>query len=230
MSNIKWAIWRSSSLRASSGSRLCGSSERLNAIAAGRAWLGRPPALQAVTAIVIARVRESVFKSNVRKVRAPTIAFILLAACAAVQIAYYLPRLPAVIVSHFNAAGIADGWEAKPFFLEFYVIILVMLGLIFLLVPRLMYVIPVEMINLPNKAYWLAPERRASSLAFFVDHFEIFGAATLVLLVCFMQLTMVANLSAPVVFPTLTALVLLAAYFAFAIVWLVIAFRRFPKV
>lgn len=148
---------------------------------------------------------------------------------AAVQIAYYFPRLPATVASHFDALGEPNRFEPKGVFLELYVVVLLLLAAIYLVLPRLMLVMPAEYINLPNKDYWLAPERREATVDFFSDRFIIFGAGTLALVVLMFQLGITANLTGQP-FPSAIAFWVLGAYLAFTLVWLGAIFVRFSRV
>lgn len=153
----------------------------------------------------------------------------VLLAAAAVQIAYYFPRLPDVVASHFNAAGTPNSWEPKQLFLWLYVIVLLAITAVGLLVPRVILTVPPEMINLPNKDYWLAPERRAMTMEYFLDHFSIFAAGTLTLIVCVFQLVFVADLSGASGLPSTSPWVLLAGYFIFAAIWMTTLFLKFRR-
>ncbi len=162
--------------------------------------------------------------------RKSAVVIVALLAVAAVQIAYYAPRLPETVASHFNAAGIPNSWEPKQLFLELYVVILLSVTAVYVLVPRLIGILPVEMINLPNKNYWLAPERHATTIEYFLDHFAIFGAGTLVLLVTMFQLCINANLLGQTNFPSVVAMLFAAAYLVFVVTWVTTLFLRFRRV
>ena len=81
------------------------------------------------------------------------------------QIAYFYPQLPAQVASHFNFWGEADAWMPKENFLIFHAILLVFILGTTSLIPSLFNKLPDSFINIPNKSYWFAPERRAESLS-----------------------------------------------------------------
>lgn len=166
---------------------------------------------------------------NPSAVRKSVMPIFILLAVAAVQIAYYFPRLPATVASHFDAAGLPNRFEPKGTFLELYVVVLVFLAAIYLVLPRLLLVMPAQYINLPNKEYWLAPERREVTMEFFLDRFTVFGAGTLVLVVAVFQLGITADLGQQT-FPSTTAFWLLGVYALFAAVWLGSMVIRFSRV
>jgi ABC-type Fe3+ transport system permease subunit len=73
-------------------------------------------------------------------------------------------RLPERLASHFNLAGDPDGWMSRSSHL--WMMGLLAFGLS-LLVVGLFYglrFLPVSMINLPQREYWLAPERQRQTL------------------------------------------------------------------
>lgn len=80
------------------------------------------------------------------------------------QCVFYYPNLPEMMATHFNGAGEADGWMAKPNFFLFEVGILLLIVLQFTFMPWLIGKMPKAFINMPNKEYWFAEERRAETL------------------------------------------------------------------
>jgi hypothetical protein len=76
-------------------------------------------------------------------------------------------RLPDPVASHFNGRGVADGWMARSNYLAFTVGLAIFLpGIVVGLCFALRYM-PDSTINLPNRKYWLAPERRTQTKAHF---------------------------------------------------------------
>lgn len=74
------------------------------------------------------------------------------------------PQLPPRVASHFNAQGVADGWMTKDQYTLFNIAIQVFVGGILVAIALLIHLIPDLFINIPRKKYWLAPERRKSTL------------------------------------------------------------------
>jgi uncharacterized membrane protein len=152
--------------------------------------------------------------------------FLALLAAALLQMAWYYPRLPERMASHFDVAGRANGFLPKPAFFILYAVVLALLSVVFLLTPMLLARLPNSAINLPNRDYWLAPERRVLALAK-VQAFSVgFGNVMLLFLLLVFRDVMRANL---LEMPKLTMriwvfLVLLAA---FSIVWTVRLLRSF---
>jgi uncharacterized membrane protein len=145
---------------------------------------------------------------------------LLLILLALLQAVHYWPLLPDPMATHFDDAGKADGWSSKSSFFASNLIFTIGMALLFLALPLLLDKVPNEWINMPNKGYWLAPERRAATIEAIQRWSEWLGAATVALLLGMAQLTIAANLSGG---NTLGQgfWVLFGAYVAFMLAWLV---------
>lgn len=131
------------------------------------------------------------------------------------------PMLPERVASHFGPSGMPNGWMTKEQFYIIYALVLIpALVVEFFVVKRISRKSDAR-INLPNKEYWLAPERREETFTYFRKFFAWYGCALLALLVSVMGLTLRANLDAeprlPTA-PTITAIVLFVLYNVAAIV------------
>jgi len=91
----------------------------------------------------------------------PLLPFVL----AGVQALFWRTRLPERVATHFDGAGNPNGWMGRDAALWFGLGMCVFLQCVFLGVGRLIRAVPDSMINLPDKDYWLAPERREATLA-----------------------------------------------------------------
>lgn len=106
--------------------------------------------------------------------------FVGLAAILAIQGIAAYRRLPDTLASHFDGAGVPNGYQSKPVFYMFFAGIAVIAALFAYGVPALIAAKP-ESANLPYKEYWLAPERRAAAQSFLSAHFAWLACAVLVL-------------------------------------------------
>lgn len=148
----------------------------------------------------------------------------LLIALALLQAAYFGSRLPDPVVSKFNAAGQPSDWMSRGGFLAFNLVMLIGMGALFLALPSLISRVPNEWINMPNKDYRLAPERRAATLEQMARWMEWMGAATLAFLLGITQLTIDANLREPVQLgPGVAALTI--AYLVLLVIWAILFLR-----
>jgi uncharacterized membrane protein len=111
------------------------------------------------------------------------------------QGASYYFILPDPIAAHFDASGRPDNWWSKSGFFIFDAVILLFLMAEFTLVPRWIAKTPPSLMNLPNKKYWLAPERRDETFAVMRHFFEWFAVLLLTLFTVVNQLVFRANIS-----------------------------------
>ena len=109
--------------------------------------------------------------------RLPKLIFMLLVLYATIHFSYVYPQLPPVVASHFDGRGVANGWQPKSAFFVAFVALSVLVVVIGFAVPQILTVLPPQLINLPNKQYWLAPERITETQEFFGAYFAWFGCA-----------------------------------------------------
>jgi len=151
--------------------------------------------------------------------RLPNSIFVLLIVVAAVQLNYYAQRLPDIVGSHFGTSGLASAWQTKAAFLGVEVIIIVLATVISFGVPRLITAMPASAINLPNKEFWLSPERREETFLFLRSQMAWFGCALLGFLLFVMELVFRANLQTPARLNNAAFVPALLAFLAFSTIW-----------
>jgi uncharacterized membrane protein len=135
---------------------------------------------------------------------------------------------PAEMASHFNATGNPDNFVPKfQFFSRQVQTGLMVIGLN-LLTQVLLLFLPVELINMPNREYWLAPERREAT----VDRLSSFVAAlftiTLLAMQAGLELSVSANLQKPIIFAAQLMIPVIIGAFALSFMllfWLSRSFR-----
>jgi len=153
--------------------------------------------------------------------------FITLIIVAIAQILYYYPRIPDVVASHFDGLGDPNGWSSKAVFFSIYAAILLLTVFIFLILPQRTGKNKLWK-KLPDKEYWLAPERYDATMAFIQAHFLLFGIVNMLLAMFTIQLVIQANLTEQ---PRLHSAIVwaLLLYFGFVIVWLVRFYAKFRR-
>ncbi|MFQ5511418.1 MAG: DUF1648 domain-containing protein [Candidatus Krumholzibacteriia bacterium] len=158
----------------------------------------------------------------------PRTIFVLLLIVAALQCAFYYPRLPGTVASHFNGEGYPNDWSSKSVFFGIILAIAAMNAFFFLVMPGWFPRFSQARMNLPHKEYWLAPERLQETHRYIRTQTLWFGVASMVLMIGVTQMAIEANLSTqPALSPG--AFKLLIAYFVFVAAWLVRFFVRFLR-
>ena len=110
------------------------------------------------------------------------IVFIILLLLSIAHVVYYYPLLPDRVASHFGASGRPDAWSSKETFVKIYLIVVALIAALFPGIGLILRKTPTTMINLPNKDYWLSPERKQETIDVLSRQFLWFGSATLLLL------------------------------------------------
>ena len=158
--------------------------------------------------------------------RLSRIIILLLIGLFVAQIFYYYPNLPEIMASHFNGYGEPDGWLSKQSFVALEGVILSVIVFEFTMLPLLIEKMPDSLLNLPNKDFWLAAERRAETFSTIRQNFEWFGIMLLTLFVAVNQLVFRANINRENL-PTTEMWLIIGAFLIFVIVWLINFMRRF---
>lgn len=156
--------------------------------------------------------------------------FLLLLTCAALFVVATGQSLPGVVASHFDAAGDANGFMARSTYVPFMFVIVVLVPLALAIIPQQMFRNPRVRINLPNRDYWLAPERRAETVEFLSRQAVRFSTILLAFLCYVHWLVIQANKSVP---PKLSSQWLVAGLVVFLVatlVWVVALVGRFRNV
>jgi uncharacterized membrane protein len=139
------------------------------------------------------------------------------------------PLLPDRVASHFGPAGTANGWMTKSQFLLTYAIVLLPAFAVEFWLPRRVARTGGDRLRLPNKEYWLAPERRSETFAYFEKFFAWYGCALLGLEVFAMGLAMRANLKNPPQLPTAPIVSAILVFVLFNVLAVIAMFLRFSK-
>ena len=155
--------------------------------------------------------------------------FILLLALCIAQAAHYYPLLPDRVASHFGASGKPDAWSGKESFVKIYLIVVAFIAVLFLGIGLMLRKIPTSMINLPNKDYWLSPERKQETIDVLSRQFLWFGSATLLLLLDIFHQSFRVHLGKA---QTLEhPVVIIVVFIVFSVLWsisLIVKFARKP--
>jgi hypothetical protein len=137
--------------------------------------------------------------------------------------------LPPIVASHFAAGGVANGFMSRGAYVGVMLGVTLVAPLLIALSGQLVSVLPTRLINLPNRQYWLAPQRRAATVAS-LSRLSTYFAAALVVFLCFLHWLVIRANESPV--PRLEPMPMfvgLALFLAVTVVWLVVLLRRFGQ-
>ena len=150
-----------------------------------------------------------------------------LAGVAILQTAFYYPQLPQVVASHFDGAGSANAWSGRNTFFAIYLGMMALLIVVFDLLPRWPGRRSRVRMNIPNRDYWLAPERRDATLEYLHRRMMVLGIAHQLLAIYTIQLAIIANLKQAELHQSIYWA--LGLYFLFLATWLLRIFLHFRK-
>jgi len=159
--------------------------------------------------------------------RIANIFFFVIVCGAIAQCVSVFPLLPDRLASHFGPSGMPNGWMSKSQFFAVYAAVLAPALAVEFWVARRIGKTPEAKIHLPNKEFWLAPERREETFGYFQSFFAWYGCALLLLLVYVMGLAMSANLDPSPRLPTGPTITAITAFVAFNVAAVIAMHRRF---
>lgn len=154
--------------------------------------------------------------------------FVTLLAVAALVILMTGQSLPEVVASHFSGSGAANGHMSRSAYLTLMIAVAAGLPLAITVLQTLLIGASANL-RLPNSAYWLAPERKAATLAFLRLQSMCFGVL-LAAFLCFVHLCVVDAHS--VVPPRVSSSALshgLVAFLLATVIWTITFFVRFNR-
>lgn len=161
--------------------------------------------------------------------RLPKLVFLILVLFATVHFSLLYPQLPDVVASHFNAQGAPNGWQTKTGFMATVAIITLVMVLIGFIMPLVIVRLPVQLINLPNKRFWLAPERRAQTRTFLEAYFGWFACAIYFVVLVAFNYAVQVNLHPDNPPSAIWLVASLVAIAIFAIFWSRLIFTHFSR-
>jgi serine/threonine-protein kinase len=162
--------------------------------------------------------------------RAPVAALVALVGLWAMHLVHSLGRAPAVIATHFGAAGVPNGWMSRHGMVVFSVGVLGFVLLVVVGTAYLIRFIPPKLINIPNRDYWFAPERRSASADRVFRHMLWLACLMVAFLTAINHLVFRANLggAGPRLSPA-SLLTTVSAFLGSLGLWVARLYRRFPR-
>ena len=138
--------------------------------------------------------------------------------------------LPDRVATHFNISGRPDSWSSNLMNTIFFSATFILFNLLFLGIVQLLKKIPVSLINMPNREYWFAPERRPATVVKIGGFMAEFNFFTNLFIAGLLLLTFYANRTAQPL-PLIPMIALLALFLLFVVGWIIHLYRAFklPK-
>lgn len=155
--------------------------------------------------------------------------FLLLVALAAVFVTVSSLSLPSTVGSHFTVGGSADGFMSRDAYRGLMVGVVVGVPLLMALVSDIVRVLPSRFVNLPNRDYWLGPERKTETIAYLSHQGRVFGLLIAGLLCYIHWLVVLANRQHPPHFPESPFAGGFVTFIVAVAVWLVMFIVHFRR-
>jgi len=160
------------------------------------------------------------------RVGMPALAFVL--ASVAAYVGWTSQELPPVVASHFSFSGVADGFTPRGAYTALMIALVVFIPLVPAILPGALARNGAGL-NIPNREFWLAPERRAATLAFMRGH-GLWLAGALALFMGYNHgLTVRANALEPPALPSGGFYAGMAIFLGVVAAWLWVLLARFRK-
>jgi uncharacterized membrane protein len=142
---------------------------------------------------------------------------------------YYYARLPERVASEFDLAGEPKSWMTKGTFVIFNIALLILFPAFMLAVSWLSTKLPKRMIDMPNRDYWFAPERRAETAASVMRFMLWMAVGAEVFLTVIVGMVYRANFGRPEIMRW-GPWIALGGFSPFLIAWIVCFYLRFKRV
>jgi uncharacterized membrane protein len=158
--------------------------------------------------------------------KVPWIAFALMLLFAVVFLSTTVSSLPAQVASHFDGAGFPTAYMTHEFYIKFVFAMGMGFPIAMVALLTLIYSKASDM-KLPNREYWLAPERIAQTRSLLVSQGVWFGCL-MVAMVCYVHwLELAAHREMPPHLSNRWVGVGLLVFFAVTGVWIIKLLRAF---
>jgi uncharacterized membrane protein len=161
--------------------------------------------------------------------RLPQLSFVILLVLAAAFVLATGDRLPEQVASHFGSSNLPNGAMTRSVYRLFMLAFTV--GFPVLLVGMIAWLSRAfpDQINIPNRIYWLAPERRPESLAFLRTHAYWLGCLMVLFIASIHFVILQANATVPPRLPIDLFFVMIAVFLAGLVWWMRTLYTRFRR-
>jgi len=159
--------------------------------------------------------------------RLPRMLYVFLVLACLLMMGYYYPQMPQRMASHFAADGSPNGWMPRDSFFLLTCLICASSALVTFFAPWQIASKSDVRINLPNKGYWLAPQRRDATMRYIASTMAWFGCALLFVLISGSFLALRANLTLGQRFNSDAMLLVLGGFLFFLMILIIGMIRHF---
>ena len=135
--------------------------------------------------------------------------------------------LPDRVATHFGHDGLANGWMSSDGYRAFMLLLGTLVPLFVVLMAGLTPQMAGRTMKVPHPEYWLAPERKAGTMAFMLSHACWLGAAMLAFFIGMHLLLLRANATVPPRLPEQPFFAMIVAPVIVVIVWALALRPRF---
>lgn len=124
------------------------------------------------------------------------ITYFILLVCvliAVLQLVLQFPSLPERVATHFGAGGEPNAFSSKSVFVLMMLAFVIGMPVFLVVLAKIMRYLPKSMINIPNREYYLHPDRAEKTLAEMETSMIWLATITEIFLIGLVQLTISAN-------------------------------------
>ena len=154
--------------------------------------------------------------------------FLILLVAGGAILALTAHLLPAQVASHFSAGGIGSGFMARSdyvlFMLAMTLGVPLLIAVFTVLVP---WLVPIDKLRLPNRDYWLTPERRQETMSALATSGLGMASIVAAFLIAVHLLVITANQQLPPRLDNTTLWLLVGALVVASVFWQFLRWRRF---
>jgi uncharacterized membrane protein len=159
----------------------------------------------------------------------PRLLFVLLLIAGPVVIWATSAPLPARVATHFGRGGLANGWMTHDGYLMFILAFSVLLPAFVVVMLGVLPQTVGSRAGIPNRNYWLAPERRAATLSALASHACWLGCLLVVFLTAIHFLTVEANAVTPARLSESALIGVMAGFAIGILLWVLALWARFRQ-
>ena len=144
-------------------------------------------------------------------------------------VAHSSKQLPDRVATHFDLHGRPNGWMTRAQHVKFTIGVGVGTPVLILGVFALVGKMKGWGLNIPNKAFWLAPERQQATFDFLQGHSFWLAGLLIVFHAILFETVVIANAQRPVLLSSTHFVTLLGGFLTLLFVWIVVLLVRFRR-